>query len=216
MKRIYYSEVFYGLLLFILLIGVAAIIQFQFTSLYPILTAAAIAVTVLIFQLNHTNEIKKQDRNQEDLLKTLKIKLDEIEKMAVSYMNTSVPFYFLPHPDESFYQRNLDYSIDGKSTEDLKYSINRIQDKILIINFMMQRLNDAFNLFVASNNVRLNDIDQAGQIIVKLQQKFISTDKIFRFYNPRIIAALIDKNEDGLSANLEKAQCILRERYKIK
>jgi len=155
-------------------------------------------------------------KNQLSLIKTLKLKIEEIEIMVNSYKKQPIPFYLLPLPKESLYYKELDYKIEGQSTDDLKFYVNRIEDKAKIINLMMKKLHETFDTFLKSNKVNLQDIKNNQKINKKISD-FIKNDKIFNYYHPKILSILNDEEDKkGLPYSLKQIKCILTERFNIK
>ena len=164
-------------------------------------TIISIVFAIMIFIGAEWIKKSEHDKNQKAQLRTLKYKIDEIEKMIESYKKQSIPFYLLPLPNESLYYRILDYEIDKRSTNDLKKYINRIEDKSRIINFMMIKIQDSFNVFINSKNKRYD---------------FILKDKIYNYYHLKIMDIINDNSDKkGLLYSLEQTRCILRERFNI-
>jgi hypothetical protein len=159
-----------------------------------------ISVIIAIFTFLITEKIKsyQHKKKQMDLLKCLKFKIEEIEIMLNSYKKAKgllIPFYKLPLPDESFYFRNLDFKIKNKTTIDLKYYVNRIQDKCLIINYMIEEMLKEWNNSLNKKGVQKN---------------------VLNYYYPKIAEIVNDwQDKKGLPYSINKVQCILHKKFKI-
>jgi len=165
-------------------------------------TLISIMVAIVIFVVSEFLKNVEHNQNQINLLKCLKFKIREIEDMIKSYKELLIPYYKLPLPDESFYFRNLDSKIGiitslsfGKKTIDLKNYINRIQDKCLIINYMIEEMQKEWN-----NGLNKKKIPK----------------KVLDYYYPRIIK-IMDDSEDkrGLPYSIKKVKDILGNRFKL-
>ena len=93
----------------------------------------SILVAVAVFYVGWRINRHEHKKNQLSLLNTLKFKIEEIETMVNSYKKEPLPFYLLPQPNESLYYKELDYKIEGKSTDDLKFYIreNTLDDFVI-------------------------------------------------------------------------------------
>ena len=179
-----------------------------------LLTFLSVLVAIIIFVLTLIWDKYKHNKNQQLLLKSLKFKIKEIETMINSYKQTPIPFYPLPLPDESLYVRNLDFKIKGKSTSSVKFCVNRIQDKCIIINMMMEKIRNSWDLFLQSDKAKIEDLNEDK--IKDLFKKYSKTDKIFNFYNPRILAIINDCGDKrGLSYSLNRLNVLFSEIFKI-
>jgi hypothetical protein len=158
----------------------------------------AIIVAIFIFIIKEIIKKKNHYKNQINLLKCLKFKIKEIENMIKSYLNEKgllIPFYKLPLPDESFFLRNLDFKIKNKKTIDLKYHLNRIEDKCQVINYMIDTMQKEWNR--------------------ELNEKK-NSKKVLDFYFPKMVAILTDyEDKKGLPYSISKIKSILKERFDI-
>ena len=187
----------------------------EFIDLHSgLITLISIFVAIIIFLLTWFWDLYKHHKNQQLLLKSLKFKIREIEEMINSYKKTPLPFYPIPLPNESLYIRSLDFKINWKSTANLKFYINRIQDKCIIINLMMDKIRNSWDDFLESKKVKIGEIE--NDIVTKLFKTYSKENKIFKFYHPRILAILNDCNDKkGLSYSINGVNFLFSNIFKI-
>lgn len=211
------SKLFYlfiGVLFTLVLTNLKWIVSFSNNN-SGFVTLLSVLIVILTFLLTYLFEHTKQVRNQESILRTLKFKIREIEDMVKSYNEVAIPFYALPILDDDFYLKNLDYNYNGKETSDLKFCINRIKDKCLIINLMIDKIRNSLDTFLVSNNIDKKDRDK-GEEINKLLERYPREDKVFKFYYPKFKAIIKDNSDKkGLLISLSKSLSILTERFNI-
>lgn len=179
-----------------------------------LITLISVFVAVLIFLATWLLDLHRHNKNQQLLLRSLKFKIKEVENMINSYKETQIPFYPLPLLDEALYVRSLDFKVKGKSTSNIKFCINRIQDKCIIINLMMEKIRNSWDSFLHSNKVKIEDL--ADDKIKSLFQKYSKSNKIFNFYHPRILEIINDCNDkSGLSYSLSRLNINFSDIFKI-
>ncbi|MEA3414248.1 MAG: hypothetical protein U9Q99_01855 [Nanoarchaeota archaeon] len=179
-----------------------------------LLTLISVIVAIIIFLLTWFLDLYKHHKNQQLLLKSLKFKIREIEEMIKSYKETAIPFYPIPLPNESLYVRSLDFKINWKSTSSLKFHINRIQDKCIIINLMMDKIRNSWDDFLKSRKVKIEEIE--NDKISELFKSYSKENKIFKFYHPRILAILNDCNDKkGLPYSINKVNFLFSDIFNI-
>jgi hypothetical protein len=162
-------------------------------------TLVSIIIAISLFLIKEIIFFFIHRKKQIDFLKCLKFKINEIENMIKSYKENTIPFYKLPLIEEYFYLKNLDFKIKGISTLKLKFYINRIQDKCLIVNYMMEEI-----------------IKEVNKLIQLGKEKEIKKNKIFLYYYPKIIAIINDwQDKSGLVNSINKINSILKEQHNI-
>lgn len=191
------------MVLSLLVLIVIPLVSFIYNFKINLVDYATLAVAVIAICYTWYIHVLKQI----SLLQTCKKELDAISEDSVGFKKEfekgSFPLYSIKRLDATEFCVNLDATIMGRETIELKAHLLKINDKSGLINEYLKRILDYY--FECLKN------DKKHKTEVERWREFTTNSQIYRYLQKRLSGTLVD-----LDQSLCQANCILTERFDIK